>query len=118
MNPFDIVAVSVFTTQSTTSVLEKIRNQIKAATPAQADFLLGSGGTRTVFPLNTVTGITFNEQVGTAPIFSPSPMPIDALGIVPGAVGHIAFGKYLSPDYETVEKFIPPVGTRTGTPVV
>jgi hypothetical protein len=43
-----IAAVSVFTTQSTTAVLEKIRDQIKADTPAPADFLLGPGGTRTV----------------------------------------------------------------------
>src|SRR5712692_3641341 len=47
----DIVAVSVFTTQSVTAVLEKIRDQIKADTPEPADFLLGPGGTRTVFPL-------------------------------------------------------------------
>jgi hypothetical protein len=33
-------------------------------------------------------------------------------------VSQIAFGKYLSPDYETPEKFIPPVGTRSGTPAV
>jgi len=118
VNPLDIVAVSVFTTQSTTAVLEKIRNQIKAATPERADFLLGPGGTRTVFPLNTATGVTFNEQVGTAPLFNPSPVPTEALGMVPGAVGQLAFGKYLSPDYETAEKFIPPVGTRSGTPAI
>jgi dienelactone hydrolase len=33
-------------------------------------------------------------------------------------VGQVAFGKYVSPDYETAEKFIPSVGTKTGTPVV
>src|SRR5262249_4721475 len=47
----DVVAASVFTTMSTTAVLEKIRDQIHAATPAPADFLLGPGGTRTAFPL-------------------------------------------------------------------
>ena len=71
-----------------------------------------------MFPSNEVTDITFNEQVGTAPIFNPSPVPLAALGIVPGAVGHLAFGKYLSPDYETAEKFIPPIGTRSGTPAI
>src|SRR5262249_40702813 len=36
-----------------------------------------------------------------------------------GAVGKIAFGKYLSPDYQVHPgEYIPPVGTRTGTPVV
>jgi len=46
----DIVTASVFTTQSTTAILEKIRDQVKAATPDPADFLLGLHGTRTVFP--------------------------------------------------------------------
>src|SRR5712691_6064965 len=37
----DIVTASVFTTQSVTAILEKIRDQIKAATPTPADFRLG-----------------------------------------------------------------------------
>ncbi len=37
----DIVAASVFTTRSITSVMERIRDQIKDGTPDPADFLLG-----------------------------------------------------------------------------
>jgi hypothetical protein len=48
----DIVTTSVFTTQSATAVLERMRDQIHAATPAPADFLLGLGRSRTVFPLH------------------------------------------------------------------
>src|SRR5260370_31740961 len=34
-------------------------------------------------------------------------------------MGTVAFGKYVSPDYEVHPgEFIPPVATRTGTPVV
>src|SRR5207249_2162786 len=44
----DIATASVFTTLSATAVPEKIRDQIHAATPATADFLLGADGTRTV----------------------------------------------------------------------
>jgi len=51
------VAGTVFTTQSVTAVLEKIRDQIKAATPDAADLNLGPGGTRTVFPLSDVAAI-------------------------------------------------------------
>src|SRR5262245_8103900 len=47
----DIVTASVFTTMSATADLEKIRDQIHAATPAPADFLLGPGGERTTFNL-------------------------------------------------------------------
>ncbi|HEV8711301.1 MAG TPA: hypothetical protein VGX03_00530 [Candidatus Binatia bacterium] len=114
----NIVAASVFTTQSVTAILEKIRRQLQAARPAPVDFLLGPGGTRTAFSLSNVTASTFNKQVGPAPTFSPSAVPINALGLSPGAVGHLAFGKYRSPDYETAEKFIPPIGTRSGTPTV
>ena len=114
----DIVTASVFTTQSASAVLEKIRDQIKAATPQPASFLLGGGGTRTLFTRAEVTSIAFTRQVGTAPSFSPSPVPLAALHVFPGAVGQIAFGRYLSPDYETADKFIPAVGTRSGVPAV
>src|SRR3990172_6203973 len=108
-----VVAVSVFTTQSASAVLDKIRRQIKHAVPDPADFLLGAGGERTAFSLGSVTSIDFIRQVGTAPVFVTSAVPTAALGVIPGAVGTIAFGRYASPDYETAEKFIPAVGTRT-----
>jgi hypothetical protein len=56
--------------------------------------------------------------VGTTPTFSASEVPVGALTLVPGAVGQLAFGKYLSPDHETADKVIPPIGTRSGIPVV
>jgi hypothetical protein len=114
----DIITASAFTTMSATAVLEKIRDQIHAATPAPADFLLGPGGERTVFNLNDISGITWNQQTRVAGPLNPVPINLNLLGFVPGAMGQVAFGKYLSPDYETAEQFIPPVGTRTGTPEV
>jgi hypothetical protein len=53
----DIVAASVFTTESATAIMEKIRDQIHADTPKPADFNLGLKGERTVFNLDDVTGI-------------------------------------------------------------
>jgi hypothetical protein len=116
----EIVAASVFTTQSLTAILEKIRDQIKAATPEPADFNLGPGGARTVFPLKQVTGITFNPQTRVdGPLGTPVPLRIDLLDIFPGVVGTIAFGKYTSPDYEVHPgEFMPQIGTRTGRPTV
>jgi hypothetical protein len=115
-----VVAVSVFTTQSTTAILEKIRDRIKADTPAHADFLLGPGGTRTIFPLNNISSILFNRQTGTAPTFTPTSFPVllAALRSIPNVVGSIAFGKYVSLDYEAAGQFIPPVGTASGVPAV
>jgi pimeloyl-ACP methyl ester carboxylesterase len=116
----DLVTASVFTTQSATAVLEKIRDQIHAATPEPADFNLGLDGTRTVFSLDAVRGITFNEQTGdNPPRFTPTELDTGLLHILPGAVGTVAFGKFVSPDYEVHPgEYIPQVGTRTGTPVV
>jgi hypothetical protein len=111
----DVVVASVFTTQSATSVLEKIRDQVKTETPAPARFDLGAAGRRTVFPRSTVLTITFTRQgVTPANIL----VPISALGTT-GAVGTLAFGKYRSPDYrDQAGAFIPPVATGTGVPQV
>jgi len=116
--PGRVAAASIFTTQSATAVLEKIRDQIKAGTPAPADFAIGLNGEHTVFPFADVTSIAFRRQVGTAPTFSTSFVPLGDLKIVPGAVGTVAFGRYRSPNYETPDGVIPPVGTLTGTPAV
>jgi hypothetical protein len=112
-----IVAASLFTTQSATATLEKVRAQIKAAHPAAASFQIGADGSRTVFPAAGITGIVFNRQIGTTR-FLPTPVPIQALAVVPGSVAQVAFGKYASPDYETAGAFIPQTGTRRGVPAV
>jgi hypothetical protein len=115
----DIVAASVFTTQSATAILEKIRDQIRVATLAPADFNLAADGSRTVFPLEQVTGITWNQQTTTTGPLSPVSLDLSVLQVVPGVVGQVAFGKYLSPDYELHPgEYIPTVGTSTGTPAV
>jgi hypothetical protein len=115
----DIVTASVFTTMSVTATLEKMRDQIHTATPAAPDFLLGSGGTRTVFDLSGVSSITFNRQTSVSGPLSPVPVPVSLLRAIPGAVGAVAFGKYVSPDYQVhAGEYIPPIATRTGVPVV
>lgn len=113
-----IVAASVFTTQSATAVLEKIRTQIKRTHPAGADFALAGDGSRTVYPLPSLTAVLFNRQVGAAPTFQTSPVPLPALNVVPNSVATVAFGRYRSPLYETGQQFIPAINTRTGVPTV
>src|SRR5256885_1697680 len=48
--PSRIVDASLFTTQSITSLLEKVRRQIDASTPAPATFAIGTAGQSAVFP--------------------------------------------------------------------
>ena len=114
-----IVAVSVFTTQTVTAILEKIRPQLDSNTPAKANFLLGTDGSRTVFALNQIKGIAWNRQTGdNPPSFTQSAVGISSLdAFAVGAVGRIGFGKYTSPDYMVHPgEYIPQVGTLTGTP--
>jgi hypothetical protein len=120
--PLDqVVAASVFTTQSATAIMEKIRDQIKAATPDLADFLLGLGGSRTVFGRTAIASIKFSRQTSadpSLPLAPPLTLPLSVLDAVPGAVDTIAFGRYSSPDYRVSGEYIPAVGTRSGTPLV
>jgi hypothetical protein len=118
----EVVTASVFTTESVTAVMEKIRDQIKAVTPEPADFLLGQpGGSRTVFPRSAVTLWVFNQQRSTDPstALTDERVRLAVLDVVTGAVGTIAVGRYSSPDYRVHPgEFIPPVGTLSGTPLV
>lgn len=114
-----IVASSLFTTQSISADLQKIHRQIRHSHPGPVDFMIGNGGSaRAVFPLSTLTAIQWVRQTGTAPSFTASFVPTTALGVVPGAVAAVAFGKFRSPDYETAARFIPATGTLTGQPAV
>jgi hypothetical protein len=115
----NIVAASLFSTQSISADLYKIMRTIKRSNPAPANFMVGSAGgsaVRAVFPVSGLTGIQFNRQVGTAPTFAAGFLPTPALQVVPGAVGQIAYGKFTSPDYQTAGKYIPATGTLSGNP--
>jgi hypothetical protein len=111
-DPSDVAAASLFTTQSITPISQKIRSQLQGG---DANFVLGTGGQRTVFPFSSVASVTWQRQVRTAP---PNQFTTGGLFLpLLAGVGTIAFGSYSSPDYETAAKIIPAVGTATGTPV-
>src|SRR4051812_24919436 len=61
----DVAAVSVFTTQSATALMEKIRRRLDARAASPARFDLGPAGARTVFPFPAVTSVLFNRQLRT-----------------------------------------------------
>ena len=117
-SPHRTVSATLFTTQSITADLQKIAQQIKLGTPAPVRFVLDSpaGGTvRAVFDVAALSAIHFDRQIGTAPTFQPFTVPLAAFdGVAPGAVGRIAYGTFLSPDYETADKYIPATATLSG----
>ena len=105
----EAVAASVFTTQSITADLEKIRAQLGASTPAPARVSAS-------FARSEITAIVWNRQATTSGPLSASFVPVPALDAFPGSVGRVVFGTYDSPDYQTPAKVIPATGTLTGTP--
>jgi hypothetical protein len=115
----EIAAASVFTTQSITSPMERIRDEIKSGTPAPANFLVGLAGERAVYDVATTAAVTWHRQtVVSPPAFTTSAVNVTNLKYLPGAVGQIAFGTYESPEYRVTGEYIPAVGTLTGAPAV
>jgi Bacterial Ig-like domain len=108
-NKHEIAAASLFTTQSIRAISRKIRKQLRGG---EATFTLGTSGERTVFPLSSVSAITWRRQITTTPTFSTGGLVLPLLA----GVGTVGFGTYVSPDYETPGKVIPPVGTKKGDP--
>src|SRR5215471_9619605 len=115
----DIAAASLFTTESVTATLESILDQVSAAAPPTVSFNLGSGGEKTVFPLNTVTGLTWNVQALTVGPLVPTNLngALAALQVFPGSIGTIAFGKFSAKQWKNAGVFIPAVPTRNEVPV-
>jgi hypothetical protein len=101
-----VVDASLFTTQSITSFLEKVRRQIDASTPAPVSFAIGSGGERAVFSNSSITSVLVHRQSGTS-TFSDSVLPFAAVPIFAGAIGTVAYGSFSSPNYENGQEVIP-----------
>ena len=112
-----IVSASVYSTQTITSVMERVRDRIKAGTPAPATFNLGPLGEPAVFNPADVTSITWHQQTGVAPVsYTTVNLDLTILRYLPGAIGTLAFGSYESPEFIVHPgENIPQVPTRTGT---
>jgi len=117
----DIAAASLFTTQSITAISQKIRDQIRSAPAPQANFNIATGGARAVFANSPTLQIRLNRQNSVAGPLTTSTLSPGILFLptnFPGSVGTIAYGSFPSPNYEDSSQAYPPVGTRTGVPVV
>ena len=113
-----IAAASVFTSESATATLRSIREQIKGASAPSVNFNLGTAGEKTVFPLNTVTGLTWNVQALTVGPLVPTSLngALAALQVFPGSVKTLAFGKFSGTHWQNANVFIPQVPTTQSVP--
>src|SRR5580765_3056321 len=114
----NVAAASFFTTESATATLRSIREQVKAAAAPAANFNLGSSGEKTVFPLNTVTGLTWNVQALAVGPLVPTSLnaALGALQVFPGSISTLAFGKFTGQHWQNAGVFIPAVPTRHSVP--
>lgn len=113
----EIAALSVFTTQTFSHVIERIRETIQREPAPKLDFGVGPNGARAVFQAATIQSITNNTDVNVNGPLTPTPL-VNALGnmrVVPGAVGTLAFGKFRALDFTARPSgHIAPIPTRTG----
>jgi hypothetical protein len=122
-----IVAMSVFTTQSVTWMLEKIRARLVADPPAAAKFTRTDApdSGRLVFSLSGNPILTLSSHTGTAstgaPTFTTANNPPNLQAIktsVAGAVARLAFGRCVFRSWLTPVNTFPLIGSRDGVPEV
>ena len=137
----DVVALSVFTTQSATATLENIRDYLKSLPPpAPANFAIGPGGSRAVFSVPSIKpcpvptpvpppppgtcGIThwlhngFTKSVLPAPTVVSAGVPLPSLSFVPGAVDKVGWATFASPQFIDASAVMGRHGTLGRPPVV
>ena len=71
-----------------------------------------------MFPLNTVTGLTWNVQALTVGPLIPTSLnaTLGALQVFPGSISTLAFGKFTGQHWQNAGVFIPQVPTRQSVP--
>ena len=126
-----IAVMSVFTTLSSSAIFLKLGDHVRALpVPEPASFLLGTGGTRSVFAVPQITAMTFNRDVGTNPATGVNSVVTGSDGIrdtgtygyyrvddfaTRGKVGGVDWPRLLSPQHTT---FLPgPASSGTMTQV-
>jgi hypothetical protein len=116
----NFTAVSMFTTMSSSADMFKILGMIRKTGPKPIDFLIGNTGAgraRAVFSVDSISNVSFLQQVSNSSVLQPQPVPIAILKAAKG-VGKIAYGEFSSPNFLTGEQYIPATPTGGGLPRV
>ncbi len=110
---------SVFTTQSITPSMERLRDYVRALPAPEPTFNLAPSGARTVFSLSAIKSIVFSGQTQvTPPKFTQTTVSLSALRLVPDKVATIAYGRISGPVFLQTDNLFPAGGTKTGVPLV
>jgi len=113
----DLVAVSVFTTQSVTAGLEQMRAVIESGPAPELRFTLAPGGGRSAYARVELDDLELRRHVSTDPAASlEEPTKLPLLLVPPTDVRTIAFGSFTARSFLTPARRIPTTATRTESP--
>jgi hypothetical protein len=115
----DVVAGAVFTTQSVTIGLERMREEIDARPAPRLRFALGPGGARSVYARGGVESIVFTRQAATggAGRFA-APVALNLAAVPASEVRSIAVGAFDSASFLSGSRHIPRVATSKAPAVL
>ena len=111
-----IAALTVFTTQSFSHIVERMRESIQRAPAPTLNFNVGIDGARAVFADSTIAAVTNNADINVDGALTPENVNLAQWReIVRGAVGTVAFGTFRTLDFTTRPSgHVAPIPTRTG----
>lgn len=113
----EVVGVSVFTTQSVTTPLERVRATIDPRPAPEIRFALEAGGGRSVYARAGLDSVELRRQVAAAPGEPLGEAVRLPLAMVPASeVRAVAFGSFRSLGFLSGERHIPAAPTRNGAP--
>lgn len=112
----DIAAIALFTTQSVTADLQRMRAVLESRAPPALSFDLAPGGAASVYPRAALQGVEFRRQMTTTGMLLGDPIPLALHLVPPTEVRLIAFGRYRSPSFLTAERHMPQAPTRAPLP--
>jgi hypothetical protein len=114
-----VVASAVFTTQSVTAGLERMREQIDARPAPQVRFTLAPGNGRSVYARASLESIVFTRQAARAGAdrFA-APVALDLAVVPPAEVRTIAVGVFDSASFLSGSRHIPRSPTSTAPAVL
>jgi hypothetical protein len=107
----DIAALALFTTQSVTADLERMRAVLEARPEPAVTFDLAPGGGASVYSRGGLQSIELRRHVATSGMLLGDPVPLALNLLPPTEVRTIAFGRYRSPSFLSAERHIPQVAT-------
>ena len=115
----EMAVLSIFTTQSSSHVVEGLRAAVRRAPAPVLEFGVAPGGARAVFRAAEIESITNNVQTAVdGPLTSlPLAQAVENMQLVRGAVGTVAFGTFRALDFTVHPSGHVPLGpSHAGTP--